>query len=368
MESERSEDARQIQPHMATIDRSRISLLVIDGISGVPLGKELMLAFADEGMQATHFDCLAQPSRFGHALANPILKAVQKLHDKDNFFHHPSLDTGDLDKVIRASRPSHILVVGFAYKFYSPAALKALASRHGARLLLYDTDSCNLYPKRREFVHFIQNELPVYDQIFSFSSVTTRFFRDTLGLPAVHLPFGASPLSTVVPSYKNDVLFVGSADLRRIFLLEHIREHVLVRGNRWRRNNALMSDALKARVDDRTVWGSELQQLLQSSRIVLNITRSDFFAAETGVNLRIFEALAAGSFLLTDYCEEVAELLEPGKDIETFGSSRELCDKVAFYLNNESARQRIARNGHARFLEQHTWRARVRTLLSGLSP
>jgi spore maturation protein CgeB len=69
---------------------------------------------------------------------------------------------------------------------------------------------------------------------------------------------------------------------------------------------------------------------------VLNITRSDFFGAETGVNLRIFEALAAGCFLLTDHCEELAELFAVGKEIETYRSSAELGRKRQdYYLNNQ---------------------------------
>ncbi len=48
------------------------------------------------------------------------------------------------------------------------------------------------------------------------------------------------------------------------------------------------------------------------SKIVLNITYGDFYAAETGVNLRIFGALAAGCFLLTDHCDEIGDLFDTG--------------------------------------------------------
>ena len=92
---------------------------------------------------------------------------------------------------------------------------------------------------------------------------------------------------------------------------------------------------------------------------MLNITRTDFFGAETGINLRVFEALAAGCFLLTDHCEEIAELFKVGEEIETFRSSKELADKVAYYLANEERRRTIARNGHQAFLGNHTWNTRI---------
>lgn len=81
------------------------------------------------------------------------------------------------------------------------------------------------------------------------------------------------------------------------------------------------------------------------------------------MNLRIFEALAAGCFLLTDHCEELAELFAVGKEIETYRSSAELAEKAGYYLNNKDARLAIARNGHAAFLAAHTWQARIEQLL-----
>lgn len=340
-----------------------MKFLVVDGISGVPLGREITLSLQEAGITAGHFDALGRPPRFAHALISSLLKAQQKVSERDGFISYPRLDIGQLDALLAREKPSHLLVIGFAYKFFAPAALAETVKRHGAQLLLYDTDSCNLYPKRREFIHFIEAELPVYDRIFSFSKVTTRFFRDTCGLNAQHLPFGALPQPAATGEATGEALFVGSADLRRIFLLERIRQHLHIRGNRWRRNFPLMSVELQARTDDRPVWGSELLQLLQGARIVLNITRTDFYGAETGINLRIFEALAAGCFLLTDHCEEIAELLQPGLEIETFRSAEELADKVRFYLTNDTARRRIAEQGHAAFLQRHTWRARIGQLI-----
>ncbi|UCJ17307.1 glycosyltransferase [Pseudomonas sp. MM211] len=343
---------------------SKRKYLIIDGIGGVPLGRELFDAFLQAGSQAVHWDALKQKPRQLYGLSSALFKARNKTRDREGFSHLPRLPLEPLRRLLEREAPTHVLVVGFLYKHYDVAQVAQMVRSAGARFILYDTDSCNLYSKRREFLYFIEEELPRYDQLFSFSETTTRFFHETLGLEALHLPFGA----VVVPERQiekdRDVLFVGSADLRRVFLLENIRENLSIRGNRWRRNNALMSSTLRQCVDDRPVWGEELQTLLQSSRIVLNITRSDFYGAETGVNLRIFEALAAGCFLLTDYCDEIASLFTPGQDIEVFRSGAELKDKVRYYLANPQERERIAQNGRARFLEQHTWANRVGRILA----
>lgn len=156
-----------------------------------------------------------------------------------------------------------------------------------------------------------------------------------------------------------DVLFVGSADLRRIFLLEKIKNLVHVYGDRWERNYPLISAQLKSRITDRSVWGDELNLLLKQANIVLNITRTQFYGAETGVNLRIFEALSAGCFLLTDYCDEIAELFEIGKEIETFKTSSEMVDKINYFLSHPEERSRIAARGHQKFKQRYTWSARA---------
>ena len=334
-------------------------ILVLDGIGGVPLGREICETFVELGIDATHFDCLQASRRPFYRLQSAYAKLHNRNIDRDNFYFLPKLVERDLHELAEQEQPSHILVIGFIYKFFDPQLLRRIADNIGAGLFLYDTDTCNLYSRRREFIFFVESELPVYDRILSCSAVTTRFFTDTRGLDAVFVPFGAKPIDTPETPQPIDVLFVGSGDLRRIFLLEGIREHVSVRGNRWQRNFPLISEQLRARIDDRPVWGKELHQLLGQSKIVLNITRTDFYGAETGINLRIFEALAAGCFLLTDHCDELGELFRIGEEIETFRSSAELTDKVTLFLSDEGRRKEIARRGHDAFCRKHTWRARI---------
>jgi spore maturation protein CgeB len=342
--------------------------LVLDGIGGAPLGREISESILAEGHVATHFDCLEQPVRALHKIRSAYAKAINRQQNRDSFYFLPSLVPGHLQTLIEAEKPDIILVIGFIYRFFDPQELRRLADKHQVRLFFYDTDSCNFYDKRREFIFFIEKELPVYDGIFSFSQVTTRFFSETRGLPATWLPFGAQTISVPEVAEKMiDVLFVGSGDLRRVFLLEHIRDRVTIFGDRWQRNYPLISRELREKITDQTVWGDGLHRLLARAKIVLNITRTGFYGAETGVNLRIFEAVAAGCFLLTDHCDEIEALFEPGKEIGTFRSSGELADKVRYYLENETERLTIARRGHERFLASHTWRTRIRQMLAHMT-
>lgn len=338
-------------------------ILILDGIGGVPLGREICETLVEMGVAATHFNCLQAPHRAFYGAHSAYAKLRNRNTDRDAFYFLPKLVERDLRELIARERPSHILVIGFIYKFFDPQLLRRLADEAQAGLFLYDTDTCNLYSRRREFIFFVESELPVYDRILSCSAVTARFFRDTRGLDALFVPFGAKAVPARQAEQPIDVLFVGSGDLRRIFLLEGIRDHVTVRGNRWQRNFPLISGPLRARIDDRAVWGEELHRLLGQSKIVLNITRTDFYGAETGINLRIFEALAAGCFLLTDHCDELGELFRIGEEIETYRSGAELAEKVRYYLAHPHEREKIAACGLAAFRSRHRWSNRVDEML-----
>lgn len=345
-------------------NRFKGKLLILDGIGGVSLGREIQREFMALGVKASHYDCAKLQHLPLYGLRSGVSKLLNKWEGASEFFHLPKAHPNVVSDILKKERPQAILVIGFIYKFIEPLQLKKLAAQLNCSLYLYDTDSCNLYSKRREFVFFLENELVIYDSIFSFSRATRNLFHDTRGLNAHFLPFGASAIDMPVGIEEHrDVLFVGSGDLRRILLLESIAEHVSVFGNRWRRNYPLISETLKARIVDKPVWGQKLHRLMAESKIILNITRGPFYAAETGINLRIFEALAAGKFLLTDHCDELAELFEVGVEIETFGSSTELQQKVRYYLENPEKRQAIARRGYERYLRDFTWRKRVEAML-----
>ena len=72
--------------------------------------------------------------------------------------------------------------------------------------------------------------------------------------------------------------------------------------------------------------------------------------------------MASGCFLITDYCDEIAELFKPGEEIETFRGPQELRDKVNFYLSHPEQREAIAQQGHAAFLKRFTWKARAQEI------
>jgi len=100
------------------------------------------------------------------------------------------------------------------------------------------------------------------------------------------------------------------------------------------------------------------------SRIVVNIGRDDF---PQDANLRVFEALASGALLLTPLPSELTSLgFVSGVHFVGFQGEAELHGLVRHYLEDENARQLVARAGRAETLQNHTYDNRVDALLQHL--
>jgi hypothetical protein len=98
------------------------------------------------------------------------------------------------------------------------------------------------------------------------------------------------------------------------------------------------------------------------SRIVINHSVRD-----DGLNMRFFEALSTGSFLLTSRTPDAEALgFIDGLHYASYDSYEMLLEKVAHYLANENEREQLAYNGRRHLLEAHTYQYRVRTMLETL--
>ena len=81
--------------------------------------------------------------------------------------------------------------------------------------------------------------------------------------------------------------------------------------------------------------------------------------------MRVFEALACGSLLVTNELREngQAELFRDGVHLATYREHTDLLDKLAFYLAREATREKIAAAGRAEVLAKHTYGHRMEQIL-----
>ena len=173
--------------------------------------------------------------------------------------------------------------------------------------------------------------------------------------PLVHFP------RPVGEEYRSDVLFIGTMYPERVALLSQVDWtgiHLRLMGY-WPEEDP--HSPIYPFWKDGAVPNRETAKYYCGAKIVLNMHRRSL-ARQSGpyqlklsgevepglaksVNPRCFEVPACGSFLLTDYREELEELFVIGRDIEVFDGPEDLERKVRHYLAHEEERLQVAFNG-----------------------
>jgi spore maturation protein CgeB/SAM-dependent methyltransferase/Tfp pilus assembly protein PilF len=139
---------------------------------------------------------------------------------------------------------------------------------------------------------------------------------------------------------KYDVGFVGSlteGHARRVQLLRQLSQ--------------------RFNVHEERCFLEDMARVLNESRIVFNS------ALANDMNMRVFEALACGSLLVTDRAEGsgLEELFRDGEHLAIYDDSN-LVDKVRYYLERPDLREKIARQGREEVLARHTYGHRAAEL------
>ena len=108
-------------------------------------------------------------------------------------------------------------------------------------------------------------------------------------------------------------------------------------------------------------YNSELPLVYSGSKINLNMTRKQL---KSTVNQRIFDVSACKSFFLTDYRPALKDIFPFNiKDI-CFSSSRELKDKLNYFLKNSKERESLSQEMYKAVVSSHTYEHRAREMLA----
>lgn len=205
-----------------------------------------------------------------------------------------------------------------------------------------------------------------YDLMISQLLRVVQSFRNTgVRSEVVHLAFEPNILDVLPPAPERsiDISFVGavSADhQQRVAQLEAVaRKYDLkLYGSGL---HTLPASSPLHRCYQGEVWGVEMYQALRSSRLTLN-SHIDMAGREAG-NARLFEATGVGTFLLTDFKDNLHTLFDDGSEVAAWRSADDCLAMIDRYLRNEDERGTIAAAGQARTLSTHTFRQRIDDIL-----
>ncbi len=209
-----------------------------------------------------------------------------------------------------------------------------LAAVRGPRVLLVG-DTHHLGQPIRTLIRYAQEE-PFDYVIFDHTRHHARFFaeaglRNLHWLPAVDYGFEPRELKET-PA--RPLTFVGQAGRfhpYRCWVLQQVQAA------------GLPLAVLRGRL-------AETADLYADSAITLNISLNG------DLNLRVFEALAAGGFLLTDELAPesgLRRLFVPGRHLDTWRTPGELIEKIRYYGDHPVEARRIRAEGQAELFRHH---------------
>jgi hypothetical protein len=135
--------------------------------------------------------------------------------------------------------------------------------------------------------------------------------------------------------------FIGSTNgyWERQTLIQHIRQYfpqVEIRGGQ--------------RQESLTAY--EYAKLIRTSKIGINFSNS--LAQFWQVKGRVFEILASKSMLFEMNNPATASILTPGRDYVSFTSPKDMLEKLHYYINNDSEREKIANQGFETYNKYYT--------------
>jgi glycosyltransferase involved in cell wall biosynthesis len=228
-------------------------------------------------------------------------------------------------------QPEFIVVKADATHRNYPRNLSAV---RGPKVLLVG-DTHHLGRPIQSLIRYAQEE-PFDFVIFDHTRHHARFFAEA-GIRHLHwlpaLDYGFEPRE-LRPAPSRPLTFVGQVG----------RFHPY---RRW-----VLKQLLAAKLPLEVLQGrlAETADLYADSQVTLNISLNG------DLNLRVFEALAAGGFLLTDELAPdsgLARLFEPGRHLETWRTPGELTEKIRHYLAHPAEARRIREAGRAELFRHH---------------
>ncbi len=214
----------------------------------------------------------------------------------------------------------------------------------------------NWFPDPMAYWDVMAKIVSDYDIFFHFDKFIIKKLIKISKNKILYLPFAAEISNENVNKKKYDISFVGTYLPYRKKILSSLKKFKL---NIWG-DSRWFKSSLKQFVRGGRIHQNKMKQIIRLSKINLNVYY-DFYAE--GSNLRTFEVTGTGGFLLSEYIKDLKNLFKIGKEIVCFSSTKELIQKVKFYLERDRLREAIASAGFKRAQQEHDYYLRIKQML-----
>lgn len=270
-------------------------------------------------------------------------------------FHriYPNANIYYLPAACDATQYDNLFITGEEYARYHSdiSFVGSLYIEKGA----HERISSSLPPYLMGYVDGIINaQLNVYGYNFMEDALSEEFiekFKKHMDwqLPPDYLDDARSIIADYYFGYRSTML-------DRINTLRAVSEHFNT--DLYTTSDASMLPAIhnKGIADTQTM----LPKIYHCSKINLEITSKTF---KSGMTQRLFDIMAVGGFVISNYQTEIPEYFTPGEDLVLYESIPDLLDKIDYYLTHENERRCIAENGMSKVRKYHNYETKIQEML-----
>jgi len=272
-----------------------------------------------------------------------------------------------IKKQIEIFRPDIL----FVYKgvFVTTGTL-SFARSHQCKLVLF-------YPDVSMSAHGanIPKAIPMYDLVFTTKTFGINDLSSKYGVKnAFFIPHGFDPdihrklevTGEEHAIFGCDVSFVGNWSPKKEKWLAYLKEkmpdiNMKIWGDQW----GMAAPILKSSIQGRPVLGDLYALAIQCSTINLGILSEQVTGASSGdlITSRTFHIPAASGFMLHERNEESVQYYKENEEAAFFDGPDELVSKVADFMSDDTARERIRLAGHKRALADHSLDGRAKVII-----
>ena len=338
-----------------------LRILVVLPLYGgsLPIGRACATALAGLGHAVATFEA---PDFYG---AFSALKGLQVTSDRLEYLENSFLQVVSQAVCAKVETFGPDLVLALAQAPLSRQALKRLR-RDGVRTAMWFVEDFRLFTYWEAFAPFydifavIQKE--PFAQKLAAIGQENALYLPLAADPAMHRPLEITPVERRI--YGAPVSFMGAGyPNRRLAFAELLDFELGIFGSDWEGDARL---APRVRLEGRRMTTEETVKIFNAATVNLNLHSSvgvenpvpggDF------VNPRTFELAMCGAFQLVD-----RRTLLPGlfaaDELAQFGNLEELKERLHYFLAHPEERAAYAARARARALAEHTYAARMETLL-----
>lgn len=225
--------------------------------------------------------------------------------------------------------------------------------------------------KRGDYEYLHPSLIPQYDLYLSFTGgPTLEVLEQVYGSPMARALYCSVDPALYFPEAHEltyDLGYLGTYSDDRQPVLEHL---MLEPARRWKEGRFVVAGPQYPEILE---WPANMERIVHlppsshrrfynEQRFTLNVTRADMVRAGYSPSVRLFEAAACGTPIISDYWDGLDTIFTPGREVlisrspeETLGILRQMSD---------DERRAVGKRARERVLSEHTAEHRAKALIS----